>query len=236
MERLCISSFLANGHPFHLYVYDDMENVPPGTLLKDASAIISPDKIFKYKDRDSYAGFSNLFRYKLLLEKGEYWVDTDVVCLSSLNTASDYVFASSKEPKSSILGSGVSKIQNFLIKSTAGAEIMDYCYTEASKKNPSELKWGDTGPKFLKAAIKKFRLERYTEKAETFSPIHWRNWDRFITGSLHVVWREKLRFALSGTKTLHLWNEMWRLNGVNKDHGFPRNCIYEELKRRYLKT
>ncbi|MEQ9619071.1 MAG: hypothetical protein RIG61_07845 [Deltaproteobacteria bacterium] len=236
MERLCISSFLINGHPFHLYVYDEIENVPAGVLLKDAREIISPDKIFKYRDRNTYAGFSNLFRYKLLLEKGEFWVDTDVVCMSPLNPASDYVFTSAKEPNLYVLGPKIHKVQNFLIKTPAGAEIMEYCYTEAGKRNPAELKWGDTGPRLLKSAVKKFSLQRYVEKAETFSPIHWRNWDRFINGAIHIVWREKLRFALSGTKALHLWNEMWRLNGVNKDGGFPKNCIYEQLKRRYLET
>lgn len=236
MERLCISSFLTNGHPFHLYVYDDMDNVPEGALLKDASELISPDRIFRYRERQSYAGFANLFRYKLLLEKGGYWVDTDVVCLSKLDRDSDYAFASSREPKSPGFGPGISKVQNFLIKAPAGAEIMDYCYTEASKRNPAELNWGDTGARLLRPAIKKFGLESHIEKADTFSPIHWRNWDRFINGSFHLVWREKLRFALSGTKTLHLWNEMWRLNGADKDGGFPRNCIYEQLKRRYALT
>lgn len=236
MERLCISSFLANGHPFHLYVYDDMQNVPEGTLLKDASKVISPDRIFKYKARASYAGFANLFRYRLLLEKGEYWVDTDVVCLSPLNSASNYVFTSIQEPKLPIFGTGISKIQNFLIKSPAGAEIMDYCYTEASKRDPAELKWGDTGPRLFKTAVEKFGLESHIEKPDLFCPVHWRNWNRFITDSLYAVWKEKFRFALSGTKTLHLWNEMWRLNGVDKDGVFPRNCIYEQLKRRYLET
>jgi len=69
MEKLCISSFLKNGHPFHLYVYDEVKGVPEGTILKDASKILPPNMIFKYKDHDSYAAFANLFRYKLLLEK-----------------------------------------------------------------------------------------------------------------------------------------------------------------------
>lgn len=92
MEQLSITSFLSNGHEFHLYAYDDVKNVPEGTVLKDASEIISPDKIFKYKDHDSYAGFANLFRYTLLLERGQWWVDTDVVCLSPLDFKQRYVF------------------------------------------------------------------------------------------------------------------------------------------------
>lgn len=36
MEQLCITSFLKNGHPFHLYTYEDVKNIPDGTIVKDA--------------------------------------------------------------------------------------------------------------------------------------------------------------------------------------------------------
>ena len=32
MEQLSVSSFLRHGHQYHLYVYDDVKNVPAGTL------------------------------------------------------------------------------------------------------------------------------------------------------------------------------------------------------------
>ena len=32
MERLSITSFLQQGHDYHLYVYDELPNVPAGTL------------------------------------------------------------------------------------------------------------------------------------------------------------------------------------------------------------
>lgn len=33
--------------------------------------------MFTYREHPSYAGFSSFFRYKLLLERGGWWVDTD---------------------------------------------------------------------------------------------------------------------------------------------------------------
>ena len=35
-ERLCIQSFLAQGHEFELLVYHPVTNVPPGCRLTDA--------------------------------------------------------------------------------------------------------------------------------------------------------------------------------------------------------
>ncbi len=84
MERLSIASFLAQGHPYHLYVYRPVSNVPLGTCLKDASEVLPESMIFQYPDYASYAGFANYFRYKLLLERGGWWVDTDAVCLQTV--------------------------------------------------------------------------------------------------------------------------------------------------------
>ncbi|MCI0557088.1 MAG: hypothetical protein MN733_01225, partial [Nitrososphaera sp.] len=81
MEQLSIASFLLNGHEYHLYLYDELENIPFGTLIKDASEILPSSSIFQYKRRPTYAGFANFFRYKLLLERGGWWADTDTICL-----------------------------------------------------------------------------------------------------------------------------------------------------------
>jgi mannosyltransferase OCH1-like enzyme len=94
MEEMSIASFLMNGHEYHLYVYQDVENVPTGTVVKDASEVLPSSMIFQYRDFNSYAGFSNFFRYKLLLERGGWWVDTDMICLQPFDFTDEYVFSS----------------------------------------------------------------------------------------------------------------------------------------------
>ena len=67
MEQLCIQSFLYWGHTFHLYVYEPIENIPTGTIIKDANEILSKDSVFTYQnghERGSFAGFSNFEREK----------------------------------------------------------------------------------------------------------------------------------------------------------------------------
>ena len=96
LEQLSIKSFLANGHEYHLYVYDDIKNIPKGTIVKDANEIIDSSEIYKntYQSPEyGYLGFSDYFRVKLIYDKGGYWVDTDLVCLKHFDFEEDYVFS-----------------------------------------------------------------------------------------------------------------------------------------------
>ncbi len=69
VEKLCVQSFLNNGHEFHLYTYTDIGGIPSGAVVKDGTAILPSSEIFKYKG-GSYAGFADWFRYALLAKLG----------------------------------------------------------------------------------------------------------------------------------------------------------------------
>ena len=87
IEKLCINSYIKNGHTFHLYTYDEIKNVPKECVIKDAQEILPKDDIFAYNSglgKGSFSAFSNYFRYKLLELKGNWWTDTDIVCLKFL--------------------------------------------------------------------------------------------------------------------------------------------------------
>src|SRR5262245_15998828 len=78
LERLCLSSFFAQGHSVHLYTYDAIEKVPQGVTLRDAATVLPSSQVFRNrlgKGKGSLAAFSDLFRYKLLLDEGGWWVD-----------------------------------------------------------------------------------------------------------------------------------------------------------------
>lgn len=233
MEQLSISSFLKNGHSYHLYVYDEIEDAPAGTILKDARTVIPADRVFKNRRQDTYAGFSNLFRYRLLLEKGNYWVDTDVICLRPFQFDSEYAFTRvPRRNPSQLRGAPSHNIASWFIKACPGSKVMEYCYRQAEQTDPNELVWGQTGPDLLTEAVYRFNMQDYVVPKGTFCPIYWWQWERFIKNSLGATLKWKL--TKNRSYGVHLYNEMWRRNQIDKDGIFQSGCIYERLKHRYL--
>lgn len=221
LERLTIRSFQCHGHPFHLYVYDEVAAVPEGTVLLDAGAVLPASRIFQYRHSKSYAGFANLFRYRLLHERGGWWVDMDTVCLRPFGFAAPYVFATEDHGAGRI-------VVNSIMKTPAGAPILAAACEIAEAKKPEELAWGETGPRLLAELVDRFGLERHAEPPATFCPVPWQEWRRLIDSDLDP-------FALpAGVHAVHMWNEMWRREEQDKDAEYPAQCPYERLKRRYL--
>jgi Glycosyltransferase sugar-binding region containing DXD motif len=217
MERLSISSFLANGHQYHLYVYGEMVNAPPGTVLKAAAEILPESMIFQYKRHPSHAGFSNFFRYRLLLQKGGWWADTDVVCLKPFNFDDPYVFASERVNDSTVPATAV-------IKAPPGSEIMAFNWHLCRAcPDPSDVVWGEHGPKLMAKAITKFGLQAFIKEADTFCPLAYHEWENLLLPGGWTAFTEN-------THGVHLWNEMWRRGGRDKGASYAPNCLYERLK------
>jgi mannosyltransferase OCH1-like enzyme len=219
MEQLSVASFLKPGHQYHLYVYDEVKNIPTGTIVKDGNEILPASRIFQYKDHATYAGFSNFFRYKLLLERGGWWVDTDTVCLKPFDFAEEYVFSSEFALGQEFINSGI-------CRAPADSPAMAYAWDICNKKDPAQLVWGETGPRLMAAAVREFSLERFKKLPEVFCPIGYADWHKVL---------EPVELNLSAESyAIHLWNERWRAAGQDKNASYPDACLYEKLKQRYL--
>jgi hypothetical protein len=229
MERCSVASFLAHGHRYHLYTYGPVAGVPVGAELRDANEILSRDRIFKYKEHDSYAGFANLFRYKLLHDRGGWWVDTDVICLRPFDFARGHVFAAERRWRSVWPRW---QVNNCIIKAPAGSAIMRAAFDEANTRDPVTLRWGDTGPRLLDRLVARLGHRADVAPPRTFCPIdHWRWRDALRSGPIG-----RARAALAtvrGPHAIHLWNEWWRRNRVDKDARHDPRCLYERLRARY---
>lgn len=226
MERLCIASFLYHGHSFHLYTYSHVENLPEGTIIKDANEIL-PSKLVFTCQHGSYAAFADIFRYKLLLEKGSYWVDTDVICLQPFDDDIDYIFASERLEHSTSDSS--IHITNCVIKSPPSSTIMKYCYEKSLQKDPNTIEWGEIGPKLIQKAVNKFHMNSNVANPEKFCPIDYWNWNQLTDPIID-------KHIPSDSKAIHLWNEMWRKNNIDKNSYFNEESIYEKLKKKYLEV
>ncbi|MCS3708307.1 hypothetical protein GGP59_003325 [Salinibacter ruber] len=238
MEKLSIQSFLDHGHEYHLYTYEGVPNAPDGARIKDGSEIIESDKIFRHKETGSYADFSDIFRYKLLLSKGDFWVDTDVVCCQPFTFTSRYVFASEFEAwKPWYSWSRPSKVTNCVIRTPPDSEIMNYCYEKATgHDDPAGASWGTIGPELLGEAVDEYNMHQHVVSPRAFCPINWWEWERFVNGTFSIRLYERIRAYLFRPYAYHLWNSKWALNGATKSDSFPKNSIYEQLKKKHAIT
>jgi hypothetical protein len=223
MQRLSIRSFLANGHEYHLYVYGDVAGVPPGTVLKDARQILPASAVFRNRDFDTFAAFSDFFRYRLLLENGGCWSDLDVVCLKRFDFQAEYVFSAQHCPDETT----TETVTTAVIKTPKGAAILDYAWKTCCSKDPLQLAWTEVGPDLLRDAVAKYGLSQYVRTAATFCPVPWYRWYQVLNPLASSGFGED-------TYAVHLWHEMWRRQGMDTDASHSPDCTYETLKRRFL--
>ena len=224
MERLCISSFLQNGHPFHLYVYHDTEGIPPGTVVRNGEDILPATALFTYRDHATFAGFANFFRYKLLLEKGGWFVDLDTICLRPFRLAAEYVFSSERAE-----GGRESRVNLAAMKSPPGTPLLHDTWRTCEGFDPNQLSWGQCGPLLISQKVAEHKMGQYILPPDTFSPVDHQEWNRVLAPGTLWAAQSTEPFAV------HLWNERWRRAGQDKDAEYDPDCLYEQLKRRYLK-
>ena len=220
LEQLVIRSFLSNGHGFRLYVYDEVAGVPEGTTLMDANRILPRSQIFRYSGNGSFAGFANFFRYKLLLENGGWWVDMDTVCLQPFDFDTDYVVSSE-------MCTGASVIDIAALKAPAGSPLTEYAWRACASKDPKQLRWGETGPRLLAEAVRHCGLSDSVRRPETFCPVPYIDWETVLSADAALSFGPE-------TYAVHLWHELWRRSGQDKDARYPAGSLFERLKARYL--
>ena len=162
LELLTIESFISNGFIFCLWTYDKaFIHVSDKVILKDANEILSFEQVFCYQfqninghGKGSYAGFSDIFRYKLLYEKGGIWTDMDITCLKSFKIKGDYFFR--YHHKSGAVG-------NFM-KCPRNSKLMKWCYEKAIIEVTKYNKNWMLPIQILNEGIKEHKLSNYIYK------------------------------------------------------------------------
>ncbi len=221
LEQLSIRSFLANGHEVHLYLYEQVEGVPSGTRVRNAERVLPRSSLFLYREHPSYAGFSNFFRYRLLLEKGGWFVDLDNVCLRPFDFADDYVFSSE-----AVLEGGT-KANLGAIKVPAGCDLMADLWRQCEAFDVSKLVWGQCGPNLMAESIRRHGLDAFVQPPQAFCPLSWWEWRDLLDPAAACDPPPEDAYAI------HLWNEMWRRAGVDKFAKAAAGSLYARLQNRF---
>ena len=159
MELLTLQSFVRHGHRFHLWAYDQITTpIPDGVVLEDATEIIPRSAVFKRRAVDERSGvgagsygapFSDLFRYKLLHDKGGYWADMDVTCLKPFPSNTPYLFRSHR----------IGVVGN-IMKCPRGSRLMGRTYEQTLRLANEDSAWLLPN-QILSENVRRLGLSRY---------------------------------------------------------------------------
>lgn len=241
-ERLSIQSFLRNGHPVELHVYDAPSLVPAGTKLCDANEIIPRKRLFRHKRTGSLGVFADWFRYKLLRERGGLWVDTDIVCLRPFDYDQPEIFAweDGRLINNAVLGLPAGHpLAQWLVDCCENPNtIRPYDDRKAIVRKlrrkylqfnrQSHVRWGESGPKALTAAAAMFGLTDRALSREHFFPVHCDHWrSLFESAPSGLPWT-------AASRAVHLWNNMTeRQDSFDKEARTATDSPFEQLCARY---
>lgn len=221
-QWLCLTSFRDHGHEFVLYSYDRIE-VPDGIHLRDAAELLPRNRVFFYSrgpGAGSVSAFSNLFRYRLLHDKGGWWVDADVICLSRDVPADDIVFGWQDRSRT-LVGSAILK---FPREHRFVAEL-----SKRAQEMGAQVKWGEAGPDLVTKLVREQGLDHLAKDASLIYPLE-------PADAMHVLmpwYRGVIREKIGGAVFLHLWNEILRRSSVLDAVAPPDHSFLAELCARH---
>lgn len=251
MELLTFYSAWQNQHQPVLWTYEEkIENLPEFVKLKSAAEIVDKEA-FEYYLRElklPIASISDIIRYEILLKFGGIYSDTDIVLLKNLNEIKrpEY-FCSTYEYNYGELAS------NCLMKLEKSSKIAQYLSHECAirineiKNNQHEnFDYCYLGPFLVQKCAKE--MEIAVLPFDYINPISWRWTHKMIAYKkldynflIKSFLRKLLGKNVSGyqitknTLAIHLSNETWKQNSLNKNENYHSFSIYEKLKKRYLK-
>ena len=196
---------MKHGHDFYLWVYDAIITpIPEGVVVKDATEIIPRHQVFCYKKHNqwgegkgSYAGFSDIFRYKLLYEYGGWWVDMDIALLKPLDFTEEYVFRN--HDKLAVVGN--------VMKCPKGSSLMLDCFNKAiAEVDENNTDWFKP-IQILNDFIQVHDLLKYVKYNIS-------NVDSWDVTRLYTLRNKKIPPEYY---IIHWQNEVWRSKGLDKN-------------------
>ena len=211
IERLAICSYLENGWRFQLYVYDEVDNVPEGCEVLDANAIIPHREVFREGvgsglHAGSVGAFSDLFRYRLLHQRGGMWTDTDVINFRKFDPDGRR-FISTEVTDAGIVG-----VNGAMMAAPAGDAFLEKAYERARELLKSdEMFFTRIGPHLLAELLVEEKADEFELMGTRFlNPVPWMRASLLLQPYEIVAARPEIRDAVN----LHVYTETWRRIGL----------------------
>ncbi len=233
MEQMSIKSFLKLGFTFHLYTYEKVKNVPKGTIIKNGNSIMPRNEIFSLKT--SFLPFSDIWRYKMLYEKGGYWVDLDMIATKMFDFKEPFIFSSERTIQAGAYKSQQKYVVNIGVlkappKSEFYLDLYNKCF-EHNKKSGADKK--TVYMRMLKKQIEKYNFEKYIKMPHVFCNLDW--WyakEAFMPlqkyKDKYGVKAPTLKSMFSKTYTVHFWRDkVSKKFKLDLDKIYDPDCLWE---------
>ena len=262
MELACIQSYLNQGHEFHLYGYEKFKNLPKGALWKNANQIIPQSQVFTIQQggvKGSYAGFADLFRYKLLHSAGGWWTDMDFLCFNPLPKPEGLYVACEWNPRHIRRGSkrqmlvDANRLLRQMQSNTTSLALKGWSINWLTKvlfsTSPTcSLMFSHPGDEIMKKALKiaEEKVENGLKQWGEIGPALIAQLLREETTISFQLGKASLFMPISYSQvpmlfdafeginvraitTIHLYNEVWRQKGFSKDSPVPPSSLLQLL-------
>ncbi|MFT3736025.1 MAG: glycosyltransferase [Rhodocyclaceae bacterium] len=213
LEYQAIASFVRQGFDVQLWHYGELANVPEGVCQRDAREVLPESSLFLNR-QGSYAGFSDLFRYAVLGKFGGLYSDVDVVALRPASEMPQTPFLVTERMRD-----GRAKINGNVIHlpDPKPGDLIDLAAGYATAFPKDKVFWSEIGPALLTAIAGIYPQHGFDIKPVTFAnPVNW--WDCPQQLLAPAPAPEQAHF-------LHLYNEMWRRSGADKNQPIPPDSM-----------
>lgn len=239
IERLCLKSMVAAGHPVDLFTFDKDLAVPSGVTVRDAAEILPlAGPVFHAKGSASL--FADRFRYRGLQKGIGIWVDMDVILLREIGWFGDHVFGwASKDsinnailrlPPDSAFFTYIDELVNAPVPIPAHWSwrkkfVQNMRATVGRHRSLDQIERAAIGPKALTHFALETGLAARAQPIEVFYPVHWR--ETAVLFDPNFALEE--RFT-DKTCAVHLWNA--RI-GHYKQRPPPANSFMARMCERF---
>jgi hypothetical protein len=245
LEVMCIRSFMYHGHEFHLYTYDNLNNIPRGTIIKDANEILPQSTIYRSRN-GGLSSFADFFRWTLLHKVGGLWVDMDVICLRPFDYPDDVVFGLESKGRVNIavlqfppghflpkvMATACDDVNLFQPIDTTKSAVKKILRRMVFGKAQSRVYANHTepgGPPYFTKFLEFYGLADLAKPEYWFYPFPvWKWKDIFYPNPDAIA-------AIEGSYAVHVWhNAMHRTPGMDKNSLNYDGTLIGLLRDRYL--
>ena len=222
LVRACLGSFARQGHRVELYSYQTLD-VPDGVTLSDATLVLPSGALSQFQGH--VAAFADLFRYQLLHDRGGWWVDTDVYCLTATLPAVERAWAPEEN----------GRLNNAILKFPAGDPVCALLLQRARERANVRAReratepncWGALGPALVTEVLGQAEASSHGGTRADFYPLHWLE--------AHYLWlpeyRAEVRARLERGVFLHCWMKALTDCGIDLHRAPPAGSWLHDVTR-----